>query len=341
MKVDLITETNSDLMVVNAARCSFDKESRLTHEAPEVSDNCTRTDCKHMFMKETDVKLINYLAQHQHWTPFGHPQEVFDICGMRWSEIASFLLKANLSGFEWTEPWNLHSSDTTSADSWRVRGSFYAWITNLQWLPENVYRFIYLFLEKKYPVSFGAFKKGLTAKVYERIKVFNLTEPVEDELRTYTLRFHVPIFVKRQLETHRRNFVMTDIEDFVQNEVSRRYVDSEPEIYRPETWRLQSENKKQGSDMEKALYVHDAMLSHSDYVHSTEMSLTYYFVLNRRNIAREQTRMVLPLSTYTTFWWTGSVKSWKRLLALRLAEDAQSETRDVAQLCAEALPAFL
>ena len=52
MEVDLIDHMGSDLTVVNAARVSFAKESK------EFSDK--------------DEKLINYLAKHNHWSPFGH-----------------------------------------------------------------------------------------------------------------------------------------------------------------------------------------------------------------------------------------------------------------------------
>lgn len=52
MKVELIDFMGSDLTVVNAARVSFDKQSN------EVN--------------ESDERLINYLAKHNHWTPFSH-----------------------------------------------------------------------------------------------------------------------------------------------------------------------------------------------------------------------------------------------------------------------------
>ena len=59
MKVDLIDKMGSDLTVVNAARVSFNKH----HDEIDTSDE----------------KLIKYLAQHGHWTPFGHPQMQFRI----------------------------------------------------------------------------------------------------------------------------------------------------------------------------------------------------------------------------------------------------------------------
>ena len=57
MKVDLIDYMGDDLMVVNSARVSFNKESTWSEE-----------------LCEKDQKLIKYLATHGHWTPFSHPQ---------------------------------------------------------------------------------------------------------------------------------------------------------------------------------------------------------------------------------------------------------------------------
>jgi len=54
MKVDLIDFMGNDSTVANAARVSFNKHK-------ETFD-------------ERDEKLISYLADHQHWTPFSHPQ---------------------------------------------------------------------------------------------------------------------------------------------------------------------------------------------------------------------------------------------------------------------------
>lgn len=66
--VDLIDHMGSDLMVVNAARVSFNKESDWDGERHWSG----RIDNKRL--SEKDVKLISYLARHKHWTPFAHPQ---------------------------------------------------------------------------------------------------------------------------------------------------------------------------------------------------------------------------------------------------------------------------
>jgi thymidylate synthase (FAD) len=57
--VELLTSMGDDLMVVNAARVSFHKESKQ--------------------MTSGDAKLIKYLADHDHVSPFFHPQVQFRI----------------------------------------------------------------------------------------------------------------------------------------------------------------------------------------------------------------------------------------------------------------------
>lgn len=58
MKAEYITHSGNDLLVVNSARVSFDKESEL------VDDK----------LPDQDKRLLSYLAKHGHWTPFSHPQ---------------------------------------------------------------------------------------------------------------------------------------------------------------------------------------------------------------------------------------------------------------------------
>ena len=59
MTVKLLDHMGNDLTVVNSARVSFHKESK------QFTDN--------------DAGLIRYLAKHNHWTPFAHPQIQFRI----------------------------------------------------------------------------------------------------------------------------------------------------------------------------------------------------------------------------------------------------------------------
>jgi len=219
MEVTLIDHMGSDLTVVNAARVSFNKESdwESIPEAGPVRD----------LLKESDEKLINYLAKHNHWTPFAH--------------------------------------------------------TSLQF------------------------------------------------------RIKAPIFVARQLGKHQVGLVW--------NEISRRYVDYEPEFYYPEYWRGRPENKKQGSS-EEEIDINPLTGSGrsmvDDYHHAMQRCSWTYQQLLRKGVAPEMARMVLPQSMFTEWYWTGSLVSFARVCSLRIKIDAQEETRDIASLieieCAKCFP---
>ena len=197
--VVLVDHMGNDLSVVNAARVSFNKTSKMV---------CTDHTKGIYELSKGDTRLINYLAKHEHTSPFGHA-------------FASFHVKA-------------------------------------------------------------------------------------------------PIFVARQLVKH--SFLRW-------NEVSRRYVDDEPEFYRPETWRGRSADKKQGSEGKVKLGTLDnAIVSDSPYE-----ALCAYKALLNSGVAPEQARMVLPQSTMTEWYWSGSLDAFARMCNLRLKTDTQRETQLVAQ----------
>lgn len=132
--------------------------------------------------------------------------------------------------------------------------------------------------------------------------------------------FHVkaPIFVARQLVKHK----------FLRwNEISRRYVDDEPEFYVPEVWRGRSADKKQGSEGVVEFEDH--------YKEEMALSKSYYEYLLDYGVAPEQARMVLPQSTMTEWYWSGSLDAFADMCNLRLPSDTQQETRVVAQQISE------
>jgi thymidylate synthase (FAD) len=130
--------------------------------------------------------------------------------------------------------------------------------------------------------------------------------------------FHIkaPIFVARQLVKH---------EYLRMNEISRRYVDSEPEFYVPDVWRGRAKDKKQGSDGVVKDIQTDALPQWYDD------ALRYYSMLLESGVAPEMARMVLPQSMYTEWYWSGSMDAFANMCNLRLKEDTQYETRLVAQ----------
>ena len=146
--------------------------------------------------------------------------------------------------------------------------------------------------------------------------------------------FHVkaPTFVARQLVKHK----------FLRwNEISRRYVDDEPEFYTPEVWRGRSDDKKQGSDGVVDLsQVRGNLGDATDFLDTIvewykEDSRHIYDQLIWSGVAPEQARMVLPQSTMTEWWWSGSLDAFADMCYLRCKEDTQYESRLVANQISE------
>jgi thymidylate synthase (FAD) len=125
--------------------------------------------------------------------------------------------------------------------------------------------------------------------------------------------FHIkaPVFVARQLVKHK----------FLRwNEISRRYVDSEPEFYVPNTYRGRSLDKKQGS-------AGKVTVSDNGF---NEIAMTEYEYLLDLGVCPEQARMVLPQSMMTEWYWSGSLDAFADMCKLRCAPDTQAETAEVA-----------
>jgi thymidylate synthase (FAD) len=128
--------------------------------------------------------------------------------------------------------------------------------------------------------------------------------------------FHIkaPIFVARQLVKHK----------FLRwNEISRRYVDDEPEFYEPSVWRGRSADKKQGSEGVVNIVLDQEVQWHRQ--------LATYKNLLSEGVAPEQARMVLPQSTMTEWYWSGSLDAFADMCNLRCKPDTQAETRQVAR----------
>lgn len=200
IKVELIDSMGTDLSVVNAARVSFDKQSEW-----DVVDIGAPIGIKQL--SKADSKLIKYLAEHNHWSPFSHA-------------FASFRIKA-------------------------------------------------------------------------------------------------PIFVARQLVKHTVGLAW--------NEVSRRYVSTEPEFYLPKTWRKAAENVKQGSSDE-------VVTPYFDPEHICRDADILYKSLLEDGVCPEQARMILPQNTMTEWIWSGSLYAFARVCNLRLDSHTQLETQTVAKL---------
>ena len=133
-----------------------------------------------------------------------------------------------------------------------------------------------------------------------------------------SLQFHIkaPVFVARQLVKHQVGLVW--------NEVSRRYVNSEPEFYTPEVWRGAPENKKQvSSDI-------NIDIDPTYFTRMMDSAKWMYEHLIEIGVCPEQARMVLPQSMMTEWYWSGTLYAFARVCNLRCKDDAQFETQMVA-----------
>lgn len=139
------------------------------------------------------------------------------------------------------------------------------------------------------------------------------------------LEFHVklPIFLARQWMRHRDSY----------NEISGRYTELKDEFFIPEGIRVQSNSNKQSSSG----YISEDDEEYYGGLIQARQHATYkvYKKMIDKGIAREQARSILPLSTYTEFYWTVNLRSLMNFINLRADVHAQGEIRDYANVILE------
>lgn len=135
-----------------------------------------------------------------------------------------------------------------------------------------------------------------------------------------SLRVTAPIVVRTQCFKHKVGLV--------ENEVSRRYVSTMPDVFIPAVWRGRPDGGiKQGSAGEIAAQ----QSAGSVYADAVDRAMDAYARLLELGVAPEQARLVLPQGVMTSWVWTGSLPAFARFCQQRLASDAQAETREVAR----------
>lgn len=139
-------------------------------------------------------------------------------------------------------------------------------------------------------------------------------------------RFHIktPIFVAREWFRHR-------IGSF--NEFSMRYAIPNLDFYLPEPDKFRTQVGKPGSytfeqidnDNGQVEFMRLAMNDVCSYAQQT------YEQLIEAGVAKELARIVLPVNTYTEFYWSVNARSILNFLALRNAPEAMLEIREYAE----------
>ena len=183
-------------------------------------------------------------------------------------------------------------------------------------------------------VSFGK-RKEKYDKSDERLVRYLAKNKHYSPFRHLMVQFHIkaPEFVMRQWYKHVVGAETTSsslTKDHAWNEISGRYVPVE-EYYIPKNWRQQSEDSKQASigaiaQQEEATEC---------YAKAIQVGRHYYDRLLELGVAKEQARIVMPLSQYTEVYWTASFQAIVNFIELRDEPTAQWEIREYAKVLKE------
>lgn len=186
-------------------------------------------------------------------------------------------------------------------------------------------------------VSFNKWKEEFDAQDAKLIKYLADHKHMTPFRHTQVqLRCKAPIFLVRQLGKHQAGLSW--------NEVSRRYVKTDPEFFIPAQWRAAPEGSiKQGSgglvDHDSLSYVTGYGRDYGEdfdniinaYDHTLDVCITLYNQMLDNNVAPEMARMVLPQSMLTEWIWSGNILAFAHVYKERIASGAQLEAQDFAK----------
>lgn len=172
-------------------------------------------------------------------------------------------------------------------------------------------------------VSYNKDASNYTDEKNERLIRFLVEHKHTAPFRHPQLQFRItcPIYVERQLFKHQIGMSA--------NSISGRYVDFSDSYTTVEIWRKQSISSKQGSEG----LIEESSQDFCSHIEKRviETCKDAYEQLIEIGVSKEQARTILPLNLNTTFIWTGSMLSFLHFWNLRLKQDTQQETRELAQ----------
>ena len=189
-------------------------------------------------------------------------------------------------------------------------------------------------------VSFGK-RKEKWDKSDERLVRYLAKHKHYSPFRHLQVQFHIkaPEFVMRQWYKHVVGIETTSnssAKDHAWNEISGRYVEVE-DFYVPDVWRKQSEDNKQASEgqvmfvKEDGTEIVDPRPNHMYHSLMKQVKM-YYERLIDVGVAKEQARVVLPLSQYTEVYWTASFQAVMNFIELRNEKTSQWEIQEYAKV---------
>ncbi len=171
--------------------------------------------------------------------------------------------------------------------------------------------------------SFNNASKERSEEQDQKLTKYLVSHGHNTPLEFCQLRFYakMPIFVARQWVRHRTASI---------NEISLRYVDASEEFYIPAPDRMQkqSESNKQGSSIE---IVENEPYCRAVFSKAYSEAYNSYQYLLEEGLAKELARSVLPLGTYTEWYWQTNLHNFLHFCKLRTDPHAQYEIRVYAE----------
>lgn len=133
------------------------------------------------------------------------------------------------------------------------------------------------------------------------------------------LRVAAPVPIRTQCFKHKVGLV--------ENEESRRYISTRPEIYIPDQFRA----KPTGSIKQGSADRHESSEGwRQEYIRVTDACVELYMEMLADGVCPEQARFVLPQGAIVNWIWTGNLVSFANFYNKRIDPHAQKEVRDVA-----------
>lgn len=186
----------------------------------------------------------------------------------------------------------------------------------------------------EFEIAIGNIMAGVADK-QTAIKLYN---DIANRKKHWTPFAHTSIKIRCKAPIPLRTQAFKHKIGFVENEESRRYITTEPEIYLPDFKAKPEGSIKQGSG---AVHHFNKDIQYK-YQSVCDIALDAYNSMLEMGVCPEQARLVLPQGAVVNWVWTGSLYAYFNYVSTRLDPHAQSDAypmaHDIAKICQEHFP---
>lgn len=313
IEVEYKQHCGNDLSVVNAARVSFHKESSFAES-------------RELLLEKKDVKLIQYLAQHKHTSPFNHSYITLRVKAPIF--VARQLVKHKFMPInEVSRRYVTEDPEFYVPNRWRMAA-------------ENVKQGssdISFDIDRLYRETYGTRPdQSITNR-----KLTNWRNRAKREGKVFELEYedipwvsHCPVLgieLDYDVRGHGNSQDNSPSLDRIDN--TKEYIKGNVQVVS----KLANTMKSNASPEMIQRFVLAMAPRYGVFfkgAHTVEeyyqSQLELYRKAIKEGMCAEQARMFLPQSTMTEWWWSGTLGAWADMLRLRLDPHAQYESRLVA-----------